>query len=119
MHHGSVVLAREDITSAAHVGGQLIHLVDAFHNMLDNAGIPEISHDEFVRGRRGVLVPFEIDGAHPIALAFQPPHKMTADKSPGAVYENLLHDLLLHNALVIITVPDGQRFPGKVLPERL
>jgi hypothetical protein len=119
MHHGSVVLACEDITSAAHVGGQLIYLIDPFHNLLDDARIPKISHDEFVRGRRGVLVPFEIDGAHPVALVFQPPHQMTADKSPGPVHENLLHHLLLDNVRVIIAVPDGRLFPGQILLERL
>ena len=85
------MLARENVSGSAHVGGELVDFVDAVDHGLCKVLLAEIADYEFVGGRFGMLVAFDVHGANPITFAFQPFHKMAADETAGAVYEYAFH----------------------------
>ena len=60
-----VVLACEDVAGAAHVGRQLIDLVDAIRHHRDKSDRAD-HRDELIGGRSGKFVPFQVDGPDPM-----------------------------------------------------
>src|SRR3954470_18543236 len=79
------MFAGEDVARAAHVGGQLVDLVEAaVDHLAAQLLLAQVADDEVVRlgGREGGEL--EVDTANPEALALEAAHKMAADESPGA-----------------------------------
>jgi hypothetical protein len=86
VHDVGVMLTGEDIAGAAHVRGQLIHLVEAtIDDAATELGVAQVTDHEIIGLRLGVGVVFEIDAADPEAFALQrftrwPPMKPPAPR---------------------------------------
>ena len=82
VHDVGVVFAGEDIARPAHVGGQLIDLVEAAVGDLAADGlIAQIADEEIVGLGLGEFGKLEIDAANPEPLALQALDQMAADES--------------------------------------
>src|SRR5690606_781430 len=92
VHHVRVVLAGENVAGAAHVGGQLIDLVEAAVDGLP-ADIPvaEVADDEIVGFRLGEARVLQIHTADPETLPAQPSHNVGADEAAGSQNKGSLH----------------------------
>jgi hypothetical protein len=91
MHDARVMLSGEYVTGAAHVGGELVDFIDALEDLAGEALIAKIAENKFVGGRLGEFMAFDIDGAYPEALLFQPFYQVSPDKSAGSVDQNSFH----------------------------
>ena len=88
MHDFGVMIAGEDITGAAHIGGELIHEIK---RAVDYRGadllVPEITYDEFICGSLRKLGILEVDPAHPASFGPEPSHEMAPDEATGTADE--------------------------------
>jgi hypothetical protein len=92
VHDVGVVLAGEDIAGAAHVRGQLVHLVEAaIDGRTARCDIGEVPDHEIIRLGGRVLGVFEVDASDPAAFALEALHEVTADEAPSSAYQNVLH----------------------------
>jgi 2-keto-3-deoxy-L-rhamnonate aldolase RhmA len=70
VHQLGIVFAGKDVTSATHVGSELIHLVEAaVDNGAAGALVPQVADDKVVGFGLREFVKFQINAAHPEALA--------------------------------------------------
>jgi hypothetical protein len=86
-----VVLAGEDVAGTAHVGRQLVDLLDTLDDGPDDVWIAQIAEDELVGGRGGEIVRLEIDGANPVVFGFETFNEVAADEATGSIDENAFH----------------------------
>jgi hypothetical protein len=91
MHDGRVMLSGEYVTGAAHVRGELVDFIDSVEDLLGEGLISKIAEKEFIGGRLGEFMAFDIDAAYPEALLFQPFYQVSPDKSSGSVDQNSFH----------------------------
>jgi hypothetical protein len=93
-----LALVGVDEAHAAHVRGELIHLVDGLavdENGLDAAlRLTEVELQELVGGGRAELVLLDVHPADPEALLLQPLDQVTSDESPGTADNRSLHGRL-------------------------
>lgn len=72
------------IADTAHVGGKVVHLMDAAGGLQSVMPEAQVEQLEFV-GRGGLKFGlFDIDAAHPIALCLEALHEMMADETSGS-----------------------------------
>src|SRR5580692_5249656 len=87
VHNIGVVLASEDEPGAAHVGGELIHLVEA---AIDGGPakirIPQVADHEVIGLGFGIFMAFQVHTPNPKPLRFKAFHEMPADKTAGSAY---------------------------------
>lgn len=75
MHDIGVVLAGEDKAGSAHVGRELVDLVEgAIHHPAAEIHVAQIAKHEIVRGRFFELGQLQVHAAHPEALNFESPN---------------------------------------------
>ena len=92
MHHVGVVLAGEDIAGAAHVGGELIDLIElAVDDGRADILLAQVADDEIVGFGLGEFRIFQIDAADPEAFTLQPLDQMAGDKTASAANQCLFH----------------------------
>src|SRR5256885_12635550 len=92
VHHVGVVLAGEDIARAAHVGRQLVHLIEvAIDDLAAKALLAQVAQHEFVRGGGRKFRQLQVYATDKVAFAFQPAREMRADEPAGAKYESSTH----------------------------
>src|SRR3984957_10206756 len=92
------MLAREDVTGAAHVGGELVDFVEfAIDDGRTNGLLAQIAHDEIVGFGFRELRKFEIDAADPEAFALKPFNDVAGDETAGAADKCRSHELTLAN----------------------
>jgi hypothetical protein len=92
VHDVGVVLAGEDIAGAAHVGRELVDLLEIpVHQALAEAAIPEIADYEVVGLGRREFRKFEIGAAHEEPLALQPAHQVAADEPARPAHQCRFH----------------------------
>ena len=88
MHHCGIVLASENVTGPAHIGGQLVYFFYTRHRFLCNILVAEVANYKFVRWRGTVFVVFQIYSTHPIAFCFESFHEVAADEATGSCDKN-------------------------------
>src|SRR5690606_34288333 len=99
VHDVGVVVAGEDVAGPAHVGGELVHLVDggaagdAVEEGGTDAGVAEVAEDEVVGGVVAELVALEVDAADPVALGLEAVDEVAADEASGAADDGGSHSL--------------------------
>ncbi len=82
MHHVGVVLSGEDVAGAAHVGGELVNLVETtIDNLFAECSVAQITADKVVGFRLGMLMKFDVDAADPKSFSPQPLDEMAANES--------------------------------------
>ena len=93
MHDVGVVLAGEDVSRAAHIGGELVDFVESLSTTARQTRlIAQVADDEVVGLGFGVFVEFEIDAAHPESFALQSFDQVAADEAAGSAHNcSLLH----------------------------
>src|ERR1044071_9531186 len=92
MHDVRVVLAREDIFRATHIGRELIHLVKAaIDDLPADILIAQIPDDKVVGSRVGKLGIFEIDRSRPKALTLQSANQMRTNEAAAAKHQSSTH----------------------------
>jgi len=94
VHHVSIVLARKNIAGATHIGGKLVHNVNAADNVFDDLGFAEVPKNKFISVGRSMLMLLDIHTSNPIPLALQALYKVTPNKSPGTADKYSIHFLL-------------------------
>ena len=91
-----LALGRVDEAHAAHVGRELVDLVEGAAVQGQRGPtvrrLAQIQHHEFVGRRRGELVGLAIHTAYPIALRLEPLHQMAGDEPASAADQCSLHD---------------------------
>lgn len=88
MHDVGIVVAREDISGSAHVGRQLVQLVEpAIDRGAAVIGTPEVADDEIVGLGVAEFGKLEIDPADPEAFTLQAADQVTADEPAGPADE--------------------------------
>ena len=88
MHHVGIVVACEDVTRAAHVGGQLIHLVKpAIDHRAHERLIPQVTNSEIVCVSLMKLGKLHIDTAYPKPFLLETRYQMATNKSASATYQ--------------------------------
>ena len=91
-----LALGRVDEAHAAHVGRELVHLVEGAaaqgERLLAVLRPAQIEQHEFIGCRRAILVRFDIHPAHPVAFALEPLHQMAGDEPAGATNQCCLHE---------------------------
>ncbi len=82
------MVAGEDVAGAAHVGGELVDLVEALvdDGVAEN-GVAEVADDELVGGGLAVFVALDVDAADAVALALEALHEVAADESAGPAHQ--------------------------------
>ena len=94
------MLAREDITRAAHIRGQLINFIKtAIDQRPAIFSLAEIGDNEIVSFRLAELGVLEVDSAHPKALAFEMLYKVRADKTDRPPHKQELFSFRLSNKM--------------------
>jgi hypothetical protein len=110
VHHVGVVLAGEDVPCPAHVGSQLVQLVEiTVYRSLDDRWVAKISNDEVVRARFAEFRALQINTSHPEALSPQPGNQMTTDKAARSK-----NQCLSHRPLREFTLPPAAVFDAVV-----
>jgi hypothetical protein len=93
MHDVGVMLAGEYIAGAAHVGGELIDIIEtSIDDRATKALIAQVANDEVIGVRLRIFMKFEIDAPNPIAFFSQAFYEMAADESPGSTDKRFPHD---------------------------
>jgi hypothetical protein len=88
MHHGGIVLARENVSGAAHIGSELIEFVDSFDGQAPNIFFAEVTEKEFISVRIRKLMLFYVRAANPVPLRFQPLYQVATDETTCATNQN-------------------------------
>ncbi len=79
-----------------HFCRKLINLVErTIDHIAAKARIPEITQDKLVSLALGELVRFAVDSSDPVAIPFQTPDKMSANKPSSPTYQCCLHGTLV------------------------
>ena len=79
------MVAREDIPSAAHVGGQLVDFIElAIDGSARYRPISKISDDKCIGVALTILVALEVNSANPQSFTLEASDKMPPDKAPSA-----------------------------------
>src|SRR5205814_9958435 len=92
VHHVGVVLPREDVARAAHVGGQLVDLVEApVEHFAAQPLLAQVAEHELVRGTGRELRQLEIDGSHEETFGLEAPHEMRGDEPAAAEDQSAMH----------------------------
>jgi hypothetical protein len=92
VHDVGVMNAGEDVPGAAHVGGELIHLVEApVHDPPAQILLAQIADDEIVGNGFPELGKLQIHAPHPVAFILQPSDHVTADKTTRSTNQRRLH----------------------------
>jgi hypothetical protein len=87
MHDVGVVLAGEDVTRAAHVGGQLVNFVEAaIDRRLAELHLSQIANDEVVGLGFAEAWVFQVDATYPNAYPLQPLDEVAADEASRTTY---------------------------------
>ena len=85
MHDVGVVLAGEDVAGAAHVGGELVDLVEApIDDGVAESGVAQVADDEVVGLGLGELGEFQVHAADPEAFMLEAAHQVAADEASRA-----------------------------------
>src|SRR5882724_5099123 len=93
VHDVGIVQTGEDVARTAHVGGELVNLVEtAVDDIAAEALVAQIADDEVVRRRLGEFRELEIDAAYPEAFMLQALDEMAADKTSGTADKHGFHD---------------------------
>jgi hypothetical protein len=95
VHDGRVVVSSENVSGSAHIGRELIDLIDTGYDIAHHILVAQICHDEFVRGRLGEFVPFLINAANPVSLGLEPFHEMSSNETARTGYECSVHIYVL------------------------
>ena len=96
---GRVMISGKDIAGAAHIGGKLIHLVDAVEHLAREDRIAQIAAKKLIGRGRAKFVLFDIDAAHPKPLGAQPLDQVAADEAACPVNQNSFHNAASSNSL--------------------
>src|SRR5262249_8379152 len=83
VHHVGIVFTGEDVTGSAHIGRELIDLVEAaVDHMTDEIWITQVADHEIIG--LGFAEPWELEigASHPEAFALEPFDKMVTDEAP-------------------------------------
>jgi hypothetical protein len=81
VHDDGIVLAREDITGAPHVGGKLVNLVKfAVDRIATVRWLAQIHNDEVIGLGLRILRELKIHTPHPKPIALQALYEMRSDK---------------------------------------
>jgi hypothetical protein len=92
---------RKDVSGAAHVGGQLIHLVvGSVEHALAQRLVTQIAFDELICGRIAELRVLEVDAEHPVPLMLEPPHQMVPIKPPAPHTKAVFLAVIRHTFLL-------------------
>ena len=82
VHHVGVVLAGEDVTGAAHIGGQLIDLVEAAVDGFTAHGrVAQVADDEVIGHGFAEARILQVHAAHPKAFLFQSLNEVAPDEA--------------------------------------
>jgi len=83
-----------DVTDSAHIGGQVVDLIDVLGRF--QAVFPEaqVELPEIVGSGLLILRHFNINAANPVTIGLQPLDEMMANESTGTSYQN--SSLILH-----------------------
>src|SRR5881628_2138878 len=80
-----------DEADSAHVGGQVIHLVDPTSNCQQTfVEFSQVQNLEFVCARSLILRLLNVGSPNPMAFRFQPLHEMVPNKSSRAGYQDAI-----------------------------
>src|SRR6266571_5956179 len=78
-----------DKADSAHVGGQVIHLVDPASDCQEAfVEFSQVQNLEFVRGRGFILWLLNVGSPNPMTFRLQPPNEMVANETASASYKN-------------------------------
>jgi len=92
VHDVGVVLAGEDIAGAAHVGRELVDLLEMpVDQALAEPKIPQVTDHEIVGLGHRKFRKLQIGAAHEKALALQPAHQVAADESARPAHQCRFH----------------------------
>jgi len=95
VHDAGIVLADENVSGTAHVGGKLINLIEPA--IQDRPGVFRIAQvrDKKIVGRGfGEFGKLEIHAADPVAFPLEPPDDMRPDKASSAAYKCRFHSAM-------------------------
>jgi hypothetical protein len=85
VHHMSIVIACEYVSSAPHVSCQLISLVEGpVQNTAPALFQPEISNHEIICSGRAKFRMFEVNAADPVSLPLEAGNKVTPNETTGS-----------------------------------
>jgi hypothetical protein len=85
MHDLSIVLTCKDVAGTAHIGCELINLINVLHHIGNHLLVAQIANDELVGWRFFEFVGLQVDGPDPVPFRFQPFHHMSTDEATGPI----------------------------------
>ena len=92
VHDVGVVLADENEPGAAHVGGELVDLVEPPIDRLPaNVWVPQVSDDEVVGFALGILVFLQVHAADPEPFRLQALDKVPPDEATRPANQSSFH----------------------------
>src|SRR5262249_41227068 len=109
-----VMLACENIASAAHVGCKLIDFIKStVHDSATKSLVPQVAYDEIVGVGFREFMKFQIDPANPKVVLLEPFNKMAANESTGSADQGTFRHFLVlaikkqvHTVKIKTTLPD-------------
>src|SRR5690349_20128564 len=87
MHDRCVVFPREYVSSSAHIGRKLVHLIHPVHSGTYHVHIAKVSDNKLISRRFSVFVALQVHHAHPICLRFEALYKMAANKPATTIHQ--------------------------------
>ena len=92
MHYIGVIFAGEDVTCAAHVGGQLIHLSKTpIDYRPTHSLITQVANHKVIRLGFSVFAELKINTTNPESFLLQASNKMSTDKATSATDQSSFH----------------------------
>ena len=86
------MLAGEDEAGTAHVGSELIHLIEApIDDGAAEIRIAQVANYEIVRRGGGEVGEFQVGATDPEPVGLQPLHQVTSDETPSAADQRTQH----------------------------
>jgi hypothetical protein len=86
----------KDEPGAAHVGGELVDLVEpAIDHLPAEIRVTQVADDEIVGFGFDILMALEVDPAHPEPVRLEPLHQVPPDKAARTTHQRRSHQDLL------------------------
>ena len=96
----NVCQAGGDVADAAHVGGQVVHLVDLSRGQQGIVPVAQVEQLEFIRCRLFVLGQLDVHAADPVSVGPEALDQMVPDESTGACNQDA--SLRLHGMMASV-----------------
>src|SRR5271170_3301660 len=92
VHDVGVILAGENKSGAAHIGSELIDLIEPLIDYLTaKISVAQIADRQVVCFALRIFTEFQIDAAYPKAVLLQPLDQVPADEAPGPTHQRCLY----------------------------